>query len=177
MLPPGSPQIANVFRALESEARAAFSADGARAVLSRSADLRYHGQGFELRVDWSANAAARFHRLHAQSYGYADPARAVEIVTLRVQAIVRSCKPRPPRAVPGKSDVRHAQLSTQRTFADGRWRTAALYDRAMLRPGNRIPGPAVITELSATTWLSTGWMAVVDAHSNLVLTPTSGARP
>jgi N-methylhydantoinase A len=177
MLPLGSPQIANVFRVLESEARAAFSADGARAVLSRSADLRYHGQGFELRVDWSANAVARFHRLHAQSYGYADPARAVEIVTLRVQAIVRSRKPRPPRAVPGKSDVRHVQLSTQRTFADGRWRTAALYDRAMLRPGNRIAGPAVITELSATTWLSTGWMAVVDAHSNLVLTPTSGARP
>ena len=58
-----------------------------RSILARSADLRYHGQGFELRVDWSANAVARFHRLHAQSYGYADPSRAIEIVTLRVQAI------------------------------------------------------------------------------------------
>ena len=51
MLVPGSPQIEHAFRALESEARGAFSAEGARAVLTRSADLRYHGQGFELRVE------------------------------------------------------------------------------------------------------------------------------
>ncbi len=176
MLAPGSPQIANVFRALESEARAAFSAEGARAILTRSADIRYHGQGFELRVDWSANAVARFHRLHAQSYGYADPTREVEIVTLRVQAVARSRKPRLTRAALRKPDARHAQISTHRIFEDSRWRTAALYDRAMLHPGNRIAGPAVITELSATTYLPTGWTASVDALSNLVLTPTSGAR-
>ncbi len=176
MLAPGSPQIANVFRALESEARAAFSAEGARAILTRSADIRYHGQGFELRVDWSANAVARFHRLHAQSYGYADPTREVEIVTLRVQAVARSRKPRLTRAALRKPDARHAQISTHRIFEDSRWRTAALYDRAMLHPGNRIAGPAVITELSATTYLPTGWTASVDALSNLVITPTSGAR-
>ena len=62
------------------------------------------------------------------------------------------------------------------TFRNGRWRNAALYDRAKLRPGNRITGPAVITELSATTWLPTGWVAVVDALSNLLLTPPAGAR-
>jgi N-methylhydantoinase A len=176
MLAPGAPQIAQVFRDLESEARAAFSAEGARAILSRSADLRYHGQGFELRVDWSANAVVRFHRLHAQSYGYADPARAVEIVTLRVQAIARLRKPRLTRATLRKADARQAQISAHRIFEDGRWRSAALYDRALLSPGNRITGPAVITELSATTYLPTGWRASVDALSNLVLTPTSGAR-
>jgi N-methylhydantoinase A len=176
MLAPGSPQIANVFRALEPEARAAFSAEGARAILTRSADIRYHGQGFELRVDWSANAVARFHRLHAQFYGYADPTREVEIVTLRVQAVARSRKPRLTRAALRKPDARHTQISTHRIFEDSRWRTAALYDRAMLHPGNRIAGPAVITELSATTYLPTGWTASVDALSNLVITPTSGAR-
>ncbi len=176
MLAPGAPQIASVFRALESEARTAFTAEGAHPVLSRSADLRYHGQGFELRVEWSANAVARFHRLHAQSYGYADASRAVEIVTLRVQAVARSRKPRLARAALSKPDARHAQLSTHRIFEDGRWRSAALYDRALLCPGNRITGPAVITELSATTYLPSGWIAAVDPLSNLVLTPTSGAR-
>lgn len=176
MLAPSAPQIAQVYRALESEARTAFSSEGARAIITRSADLRYHGQGFELRVDWSANAVARFHRLHGQSYGYADPTRAVEIVTLRVQAIVRSRKPRLTRATPRKPDPRQAALSTHRIIEEGRWRSALLYDRPKLHPGNRIIGPAVITELSATTYLPTGWIAAVDPLSNLLLTPKAGAR-
>ncbi len=185
MLAPGSPQIASHFRSLESEARAAFVAEGVRPTLARSADLRYHGQGFELRVDWSSTAVARFHKLHAQSYGYADPARPVEIVTLRVQAIARSHKPsggpsgtlwvaplhRAMGGKPTKSDSGHALLASSRIFEAGRWRHAALYDRALLHPGNHIAGPAVITELSATTYLPTGWTAAVDALSNLLLTP------
>ena len=176
MLAPGSPQIATAFRALEAEARAAFATEGLRPILSRSADLRYRGQGFELRVDGSANAVARFHRLHEQAYGYADPTRAVEIVTLRVQAIARSRKPRHTRTALAKPNANHAQVASHRIFEDGRWRSAALYDRALLHPGNRITGSAVITELSATTYLPTGWTAAVDALSNLVLTPTSGAH-
>ncbi len=176
MLAPGSPQIASHFRSLEYEARDAFAAEKAKPVLARSADLRYHGQGFELRVDWSANAAARFHKLHAQSYGYADPVRPVEIVTLRVQAIARSRKPRVARATLTGPDARHAQISTCRIFEDGRWHNAELYDRVLLHPGNRITGAAVITELSATTYLPTGWTAKVDALSNLILIQTSGAH-
>jgi N-methylhydantoinase A len=176
MFAPSSPQIAEVFCALESEARAAFEAEGMRPILARAADLRYHGQGYELRVDWSAHVVARFHQLHAQSYGYADPARPVEIVTLRVQAIARSRKPRITRAHLGSPDPRHAQISAHRIFEDGRWHRGALFDRTQLRPGNRVNGPAVITELSATTYLPTAWTAVVDALSNLVLTPASGAR-
>jgi N-methylhydantoinase A len=177
MLAPGSPQIANVFRELESEARAAFASEEAKPALHRSADLRYHGQGYELRVDWSKSAIASFHQLHAQSYGYADPARAVEIVTLRIQALARSPRPRLKRASAARSDAGHALLSSHRIFENGRWRTASLYDRARLRRGNRIPGPAVIAELSATTYLPTGWIASVDALSNLVLTPNpAGGR-
>ena len=176
MLAPGSPQIASHFRALEDEARTAFSTENAKPILARSADLRYRGQGFELRVDWSANAVARFHKRHAQSYGYADPARAVEIVTLRVQAVARTHKPRIARAPLAKPDARHAQISAHRIFEEGRWRPAALFDRTLLHPGNRIAGPAVITELSATTYLPLGWTASVDALSNLILTPKSSSK-
>ena len=176
MLAPGSPQIASTFRELESEARTTFAAESKSPGLTRSADLRYHGQGYELRVDWSSNAIARFHQLHARSYGYSDPARPVEIVTLRVQAIARSPKPPVKRSTLGKPDSRYARLASHRIFEDGRWRNAVLYDRARLQPGNRITGPAVILELSATTYLPTAWNAVVDALANLVLTPQTGTR-
>ena len=176
MLVPGAPQIAEVFRQLENEARTAFSAEDVRPAFSRSADLRYHGQGYELRVDWSASAVARFHQLHARSYGYADASRPVEIVTLRVQAIARSRRPREKRAPMGKGGARHALLASHRIFEEGRWRAAALYDRGLLKPGNRIAGPAVVVELSATTYLPAGWIAAVDPHSNLILTAESGGR-
>jgi N-methylhydantoinase A len=176
MLNPGSPQVAQVFRALESEARIAFAGEGVKPVVRRSADLRYHGQGYELRVDWSTRAVTLFHQRHAQSYGYADPTRPIEIVTLRVQAIARSPRPRIKPAPLAKPDSRHALLSSHRIFENGRWRSAGLYDRALLRSGNRLAGPAVITELSATTYLPGAWTASVDAHSNLIVIPESGAR-
>ena len=192
MLAPGSSQITQVFRDLEAEARAVFTAEGTKPTFSRTADLRYQGQGFELRVDWSANVVERFHRLHEQCYGYSDPTRTVEIVTLRVQAIARSRKPRINRASLGapsnaqfhralggkatRPNPSEAVLSAHRIFENGRWRRASLYDRALLRPGNRIIGPAVITELSATTYLPTNWTAAVDPLSNLVLKPKQGTR-
>jgi N-methylhydantoinase A len=178
MLPPGSPRIPRVYRELESDAREVFLREGKRPILIRSADLRYHGQGFELRVDWATDAVSRFHRLHAKAYGYADASRPVEIVTLRVQAIARTPHPRLHRAKPTGSDARHALIAPHRIFEAGRWRRGALYDRALLRSGNHIVGPAVIIELSATTYLPTGWEASVDGFSNLVLTPsqTRGGR-
>jgi len=176
MLAPGSPQIVEVFRALECEARGAFADEGLKPVLRRSADLRYKGQGYELRIEWSANAVSRFHRLHQQSYGYADPERSIEIVTLRVQAIARSPKPRIHRLRIGKAHAGGAVISQHRIFERGKWRNAALYDRGRLVPGNRITGPAVITELSATTFLPSDWKLSVDAFSNLLLTPIAGGR-
>jgi N-methylhydantoinase A len=173
MLAPGSPKIVQVYQQLEAEARAAFRAEGMTPILVRSADLRYYGQGFELRVDWSADAVARFHKLHEKSYGYADAARAVVIVTLRVQAVVRTRR-RPPKEMaltPG--DGRHARIGTHRVFEKGRWRRAGLYNRFLLRAGDRLAGPAIIVELSATTYLPIGWSAQVDGLDNMVLRTAS----
>ena len=176
MLPPGSPSIDEAFTALESDARAAFASERTQLILHRSADLRYQGQGYELRVNWSGNVVARFHQMHAQAYGYADPARSVEIVTLRIQAIARSPRPRVVRVRLGNPEARHAIISNHRIFEDGRWRKARLYDRARLVAGNRIAGPAVITELSATTYVPSRWSALVDPFCNLTLTPQGAAR-
>lgn len=176
MVAPQSAEIEGAYRALEAEARRAFEGEKTRPVLTRSADLRYRGQGFELRVPWGRDAIARFHRLHAQSFGYAHPARSVEVVTLRVHAVLPAQRRKARAATMKRSDGREALLGPHRIFEDGCWRKASLYDRNRLRAGCRIKGPAVIVELSATTYLPTQWNAAVDGHGNLLLTPSKGGR-
>jgi N-methylhydantoinase A len=54
------------------------------------ADLRYRGQSFELRVPLGGGRealAARFHGAHEGRYGYADPARSVELVAVRTAEV------------------------------------------------------------------------------------------
>jgi N-methylhydantoinase A len=176
MLAPKAAQILKVFEELEAEARATFRSEGVTPELSRAADLRYVGQGFELRVNWNANVTAKFHALHQRSYGYADPARDIEVVTLRVQAVARTSKPRERAAKLTRGDGDQARMGAHQIFEEGRWRRGSLYDRARLRPGERIAGPAVIVELSATTYLPTGWLAAVDGFDNLFLTPKQRGR-
>jgi N-methylhydantoinase A len=176
MVEPGSKKIAGAFRELEAEAREVFRAEGLRPVLTRSADLRYRGQGFELRVDWGADAVARFHRLHAQAYGYADSARTVEIVTLRVQAVVRGQTLRVIAKKGKRGGGAAAMIGAHRVFEEDSWRRAAVYERSRLESGDRIAGPAVIVELSATTYLALGWTATVDGFGNLMLAPATTAR-
>ncbi len=176
MVGPGSKKIAGVYRELEAEARAVFRAEGLGPVLTRSADLRYRGQGFELRVDWGGDALARFHRLHAQAYGYADPGRRVEIVTLRVHAVVRGKKARMNAKRSRSGDGRAARIGVHRVFEDGGWRRAAVYERSRMEAGDRIAGPAVVVELSATTYLAMGWRATVDGFGNLVLVRAAHAK-
>jgi N-methylhydantoinase A len=176
MLLEGSNRIARIYRELEAEARATFRTEGLRPSLTRSADMRYQGQGFELRVAWGTDAVAGFHQLHAQAYGYADPHRSVEIVTLRVQAVVRNAHRRHAPAALLTRDAAEAIISSHRVFEEGGWRRAVLYDRDRLKPGSRMTGPAVITELSATTYLPSHWTAAVDGLRNLVLEPPCKAR-
>ncbi len=177
MVAPQSAAIERVYRELESEARQAFATEGVRPVLTRSADLRYQGQGFELQVNWGRDAIARFHRLHRQSYGYADPTRAVEAITLRVQAVIPAGKKRSAGKAMKRGDGREALLGPHRIFEQGRWRRGRLYDRSRLHPGSRIAGPALIVELSATTYLPSRWTAAADRHCNLRLTRVKGGRP
>jgi N-methylhydantoinase A len=173
MAAPGDPQIARVFAELEAEALETFHHEGVVPSLTRGADLRYHGQGFELRVDWAANVVAKFHALHARSYGYADEKRPVEIVTLRVQAVARMRRARQSATKLRRGDAAHSRIGSHRIFEDGAWRSGTLYDRALLRPGDRFAGPAVVAELTATTYLPRRWTASVDGFSNLVLTPAA----
>jgi 5-oxoprolinase (ATP-hydrolysing) len=66
-----------------------------------------------------------------------------------------------PREVPRRETVR--------MYSGGQWFDAALVVREDLRPGDVIPGPAIIAEKNATTVVEPGWEAVLTALDHLVL--------
>ncbi|MGB7406428.1 MAG: hypothetical protein WA906_12115, partial [Pacificimonas sp.] len=56
-----------------------------------------------------------------------------------------------------------------KVYTDGEWHDAAIYDRALLKAGNVVPGPAVVTEMDSTTLVLPGCHAKVDANGNLLI--------
>jgi 5-oxoprolinase (ATP-hydrolysing) len=54
-------------------------------------------------------------------------------------------------------------------YSGGQWHDAALVVREDLRPGDIIPGPAIIAEKNATTVVEPGWQANLTALDHLVL--------
>jgi N-methylhydantoinase A len=115
-----------------------------------SVDVRYRSQGYELNVPYTGRLIAAFRREHERHYGYTYPAREIELVTLRLRAIVRS-----PQSSLSRSRVRSVQSSGEREgravfFAGKKIRTAT-YNRDSLQLGREYSGPAVVTEYGATT--------------------------
>jgi N-methylhydantoinase A len=131
--------------------------------------MRYAGQGSEIAVAWRGSAAAAqadFAAAHRALYGFDLPEGTPEIVTLRVEA--RGVLPRPPaRRLPvGRGAVR---IGTQRLLLPEGPRDATFYERATLGAGDAFEGPAIVTQLDATTYVPPGWHARADDVGALLL--------
>ncbi|WP_374687760.1 hydantoinase/oxoprolinase family protein, partial [Promineifilum sp.] len=165
-----------------AETRAAEGHDPAALELRHALDARYVGQSHELSVPYApgegaAEVAAAFHAAHAARYGYARPEAAVEIVTLRLTAVAPAAPPSWLERPSGGPDPAAALLGEKPVwFADeiagesgAGFQLARLYDRARLRPGHVIEGPAVIFQYDTTTLIPPAWTAIVDRRANLLL--------
>jgi N-methylhydantoinase A len=157
---------------LRAAADAEMRRDGlprSRARFELSLAVRYVGQSYELLLDAPAPRVERildaFHATHRQRFGHADVARPVEAVTLRLRTVIPG--PRLELAAPAPS-TENARIGTVEATFD-RARKTALYDRDRLRPGDRLAGPAIITQMDTTTVLPPGWHGEVDASGNIVL--------
>jgi N-methylhydantoinase A len=167
MIAPPEAVLRAGFGALAAEARRELARDGtARPTLEPSLDVRYAGQSYEVRVPYRRGWVSAFHRAHARLFGHADPDQAVEVVTLRLRARGgRGVLPvdRPTRA------GRAAPIATRAVVFSGVARQAPVHRRDDLAPGQRIRGPAVVCEYSATTLVPPAWRLVVDRLGGLVL--------
>lgn len=157
MLAPDNPALEKHLTALEHAGKRDFEREGLRGVAVHSLDVRYKGQGYELRVDWSADFVTHFHRLHELRYGYSDLNRPIQVVNTRVRMISATEKPIRESQEVVAADGRHALL------------TNGIYERSQLHAGDQFAGPAVVVEYSATTYVPEGAMASVDALRNLII--------
>ena len=132
-----------------------------------AADLRCIGQFHELTIplpepgelqDWKpSRTASDFHKAHERAYGHADASVPCEIVDLRVDAVGLMPKPGFPSLVPGAQGAPEP-VGQRRVYLgpDVGWRDFALYKRHGARPGDRILGPAIVTQRDTTVVILPG---------------------
>jgi N-methylhydantoinase A len=174
-----------IFRELESKAGHELAAEGltaADAHFTRELDLRYTGQGYELRTPLAglfddalaaaslAAARARFDDRHAQIHGHAAKERPVEVVSYRLRLRVAVPKYEPsPAVVPATHSAADAAKGERRMSINAAMVQAMLYERDRLAIGATIAGPAIVEQLDATTVIPPGWRGRVDGYRNLIL--------
>lgn len=167
--------FASLLSALRGEAEQAFCALGVDPValnLGFTADARYAGQGFELRVPFdpeeaagtgAAHVATAFHEVHKQRYGHAFMDQTVEITALRLTA----SSPVPGNLSQWRTRPTGDANGTRTITVDGRQTGARVLDRARLAADRAAPGPALCLEPTTTTLVPPGWAARVDAFGLL----------
>jgi N-methylhydantoinase A len=164
-------------RALETVAASGFRAE--EAILSRKLDLRYEGQMHEITVPWEPGRLTEeklpeirrvFEEQYATRFGPATIRKEspLEVITFRVEALRASEKPRlhaePETAGdPGRA-LKGARAISLRPF--GRL-AAQVYDFDRLRPGTRLPGPAIIERRDTTVFIPLGFEGRVDGYRNV----------
>ena len=155
--------------------------DGAEHItIVGSVDCRYLGQGFELNVpleSWDAHGLTdlpdRFHELHETLYGHANRQESVEIVTVRVAAAGDFAREAAPALLEqGGDSADEAIVERREVHIPGAARASetAVYERSLLKAGNRIPGPAIIQQMDATTVLLADQTAAVAPNGDLIIT-------
>jgi N-methylhydantoinase A len=146
-------------------------------VESLTADMRYHGQSFEIEVPlleaWLAEGTLNairdaFHRQHLAIYDFNDEDAEVQIVNLRLVVNGTTARPNP-----GPQPAAVEEIPTPArvipVWLDGERREVALYHRDDLQHGHHFSGPAVVAQEDTTVCIPAGFDATVDAWLNLHL--------
>ena len=155
---------------LDSEGQAA----GAPVFL-RSADMRYAGQAYELRVKLDAavdeldqaTIAEAFHLEHERLYGFRDTSAPIELGTARLAIIAPVGEVFSTRLPGGTGTVE--PRGRRQVLLHATWVGVDVYDRATLRAGDAFDGPAIVEQDDTTIVVPPGWAVTVDGPGNLNL--------
>jgi N-methylhydantoinase A len=177
-------ELERVFGEVGAEAAASLDAQGVdadRTVLERQLEMRYLGQEHSMLITVGSRLDAAvirqaFEDLHRARYGHAMD-NDLQILNVRVRAIGRSARPDLTTSPNGDGVADRARLSDREAYdlSARAMTTFAVYDRALLQPGDTFAGPALVDEGTSTTVVPGGQRVRVDPHGYLVI--TGEARP
>lgn len=166
---------------LEAEGTAVADID-----ISFEIDVRYSGQAFEVPMAVTLEELAekgiawlieRFDAEHNRLFTFNMDSEH-EIVNLRAVAVGQALDLAAAKLEQGNGDPSHAKLRDHKLWMDGAMQDGAIYDRAKLKAGDMITGPAIIIEMDSTTLVEMGCEAIVDPVGNILINPVAaeGAR-
>ncbi len=140
-------------------------------------DVRYAGQAFEvpltitpdlLAAEGIAGILGRFDEEHKRLFTF-NMDTPHEIVNLRAVALGRALDLPAAPLEQGNGDPSAAKLRDHTLWMDGREQAAVIYDRARLKAGDIIPGPAIVCEMDSTTLIESDCVGTVDHVGNILI--------
>ncbi|RMB07983.1 hydantoinase/oxoprolinase family protein [Eilatimonas milleporae] len=151
-------------------------------IVTFEAGVRYAGQGFEVDLpialgdfengDGLARLMAAFDAEHERLFTFnLDVAH--EIVNLRAVALGQGAEMPAPKLPQGDGDPAQAKVRDHSMWIDGAAHPAVIYDRAKLESGDRIAGPAIVTEMDSTAVILPDHEGEVDAMGNILINPSA----
>ncbi len=179
-------EVLSLFGEMDAQIRNTLKADGvtdAEIETRFEIDVRYHGQAFEvpmhvtldsLKNGGLARLAAAFDDEHRRLFTFNMDAEH-ELVNLRAVAMGKVQEIPSLEIEKGDGDPSRAKIRDHEVWADGGMKPAAIYDRSKLRAGDRVPGPAIITEMDSTTLVLPDCEALVDAYGVILINPAKEA--
>ncbi len=175
-------EVLEILHRLGADARAWLSDEGLAADQQQvhfEIDVRYFRQGYEFSISVEperlgdaglADIESRFGTIHERLYGFKLDSP-IELVNLRAVGVGQVVKVEFPRFDKVGEDASAAIVEQTRVFFDGNFITANVYAREQLQAGNRIAGPAVLTQRDSTTVVHPGHVAEVDEFLNVLIYP------
>ncbi len=177
-------RLTALFDDMQAELSGIFDRDGVtveKRKMLREGDLRYVGQGYELKIDipdgpldeaaleqvWQA-----FHDRHRAEYGHAFEAAPIEIVTVKLRGLGEVEKLGTPPEATGPdaaSPVGQGQCVFRIEDALQSFETP-YFDRSALPVGVAMQGPAILLQTDSTTVVPPDWHFEVDRFANVVMT-------
>lgn len=141
-------------------------------------DVRYQGQAFEVPLSVNLEDFANgggmkalqdaFDVEHERLFTFnLDVAH--EFVNIRGTALGPEPKVQAQTIAKGTGDPSAAKLRDHEMYVDGKMEPAVIYERSKLLDGDKVPGPAIITEMDSTTVVLGGCVAEVDSYGNILI--------
>lgn len=150
----------------ENQSESSESLQNSRSVETQlSVDVRYKGQSNTLNLVWKSDLAKLqqlFHESHESSYGHRMSID-VELVNLRVRLTGEAPSFKLPEWPAAEKSL------PRQTVVAGFNKPVPVYQRSLLQQEQALSGPALIVEITSTTWIDEGWTAKVDRFGSLLL--------